>query len=356
MNGFVQNKTRLQWVDNTKLLACVLVVLGHFFQSMVRAGILPDTAVSTLCNSALYTFHVPLFFICSAYLYRRFTEFHSGRDYARHVRKKALALGVPYFTFAGINYVLKLLFPGGVNVAENRDFLSYFFLDPPAPFWYLPTLFFLFVLVPPAGKKGSIALTVLGGCTYWVNGLPAMDGLPGCVRSVLQNLIWFALGLLLANAPAGLLQKKLLPLLLGGGFLLAAGITFTLFPRNRALALLCGLLACGAVLSAMQQAHPGKKLRHALHLCSRDTFPIYLLHTICAAPIRSLLLHIGVQNPAVHIVLGLTASFLLPIAAGRIAARVPAFNFFLYPTHYIRKKQTAPCAAAGEHQNEHSLH
>lgn len=68
-----QNKTHLQWVDHTKLLACALVVLGHFAQSMVRAGILPDTAAYTLCNSALYTFHVPLFFICSAYLYRRFT-------------------------------------------------------------------------------------------------------------------------------------------------------------------------------------------------------------------------------------------------------------------------------------------
>lgn len=64
-----QNKTHLQWVDHTKLLACALVVLGHFAQSMVRAGILPDTVAYTLCNSALYTFHVPLFFICSAYLY-----------------------------------------------------------------------------------------------------------------------------------------------------------------------------------------------------------------------------------------------------------------------------------------------
>ncbi len=62
MNGLkVQNKARLQWVDDTKLLACVLVVLGHFAQSMVRAGILPDTAAYTLCNSALYTFHVPVF-------------------------------------------------------------------------------------------------------------------------------------------------------------------------------------------------------------------------------------------------------------------------------------------------------
>ena len=153
-----QNKTHLQWVDNTKLLACALVVLGHFAQSMVRAGILPDTVAYTLCNSALYTFHVPLFFICSAYLYRRFTVLRTCRDYARHVGKKALALGVPYFTFAGANYALKLLFPAGVNMAEERGPVAYFFLNPPAPFWYLPVLFLFFVLIPPAGKKGSLAL------------------------------------------------------------------------------------------------------------------------------------------------------------------------------------------------------
>ena len=233
-----QNKTHLQWVDHTKLLACGLVVLGHFAQSMVRAGILPDTTTYALCNSALYTFHVPLFFICSAYLYRRFTMLRTWRDYARHVGKKALALGVPYFTFAGANYALKLLFPAGVNIAEERGLVAYFFLNPPAPFWYLPVLFLFFVLIPPTGKKGNLTLIALGLCTYFICGLSAAAVLPGCVRSVLQNLIWFAMGL--------------------------------------------------------------------------------------------------------------AASFLLPMAVGRIAARVPAFNFFLYPTRYILKKQTAPCAAVGE--------
>ena len=156
MNGLkAQNKTRLQWVDDTKLLACVLVVLGHFAQSMVRAGILPDTAAYTLCNSALYTFHVPLFFICSAYLYRRFTVLRTGGDYARHIGKKALALGVPYFAFAGVNYALKLLFPAGVNMAEERGPVAYFFLNPPAPFWYLPVLFLFFVLIPLRAKRAA---------------------------------------------------------------------------------------------------------------------------------------------------------------------------------------------------------
>ena len=33
--------TREVWVDDVKVIACILVVLGHFFQSMTKAGIVP---------------------------------------------------------------------------------------------------------------------------------------------------------------------------------------------------------------------------------------------------------------------------------------------------------------------------
>ena len=34
-------KQREIWVDIVKVVACILVVLGHFFQSMTRADVLP---------------------------------------------------------------------------------------------------------------------------------------------------------------------------------------------------------------------------------------------------------------------------------------------------------------------------
>ena len=35
-------RTREKWVDDVKVIACILVVLGHFFQSMTKANILPE--------------------------------------------------------------------------------------------------------------------------------------------------------------------------------------------------------------------------------------------------------------------------------------------------------------------------
>lgn len=56
-------KTREIWVDNVKVIACVLVVLGHFYQSMTKAGILPAGELFLWFNQTIYYFHVPLFFI-----------------------------------------------------------------------------------------------------------------------------------------------------------------------------------------------------------------------------------------------------------------------------------------------------
>ena len=62
------------WIDYIKVFACVLVVLGHFFQSMVKAAVLPDNSLYQWFNTVIYYFHVPLFFICSGYLYQRYSS------------------------------------------------------------------------------------------------------------------------------------------------------------------------------------------------------------------------------------------------------------------------------------------
>lgn len=92
-------KEREKWVDGVKMFACILVVLGHFFQSMVKANILLDTAMHRWFEQSIYMFHVPLFFICSGYLYQRYSEVSNIKAWQRNVLKKLKALGIPYVIF-----------------------------------------------------------------------------------------------------------------------------------------------------------------------------------------------------------------------------------------------------------------
>lgn len=85
-------KTREKWVDDVKVIACILVVLGHFFQSMTKANILSENDLYECFNTTIYYFHVPLFFICSGYLYQKLLKM-GVTNAAVHV---VLGLGISF--------------------------------------------------------------------------------------------------------------------------------------------------------------------------------------------------------------------------------------------------------------------
>ena len=110
MSKQIAARTREKWVDDVKVIACILVVVGHFFQSMVKASILPDSGLYEWFITTVYYFHVPLFFICSGYLYQKYSKVNSVDSWRRNIAKKVLALGVPYVTFSTAAWILKKVF------------------------------------------------------------------------------------------------------------------------------------------------------------------------------------------------------------------------------------------------------
>lgn len=140
-------KTREKWVDDVKAIACILVILGHFFQSMTKASILPENDLYEWFETTIYYFHVPLFFICSGYLYQKYSKVNSVGSWCKNVTKKALALGIPYATFTTATWVLKKAFSSSVNnqIGGLEDTLLF---HPASPYWYLYALFFIFLLTP----------------------------------------------------------------------------------------------------------------------------------------------------------------------------------------------------------------
>lgn len=147
MNKQIAVKTREKWVDDVKVIACILVVLGHFFQSMVKASIMPENDLYKWFNTTIYYFHVPLFFICSGYLYQKYSKVNSVDGWYRNVAKKAVALGVPYVTFSTATWVLKKVFSSSVN-DQVGGLGNTLLFHPASPYWYLYALFFIFLLTP----------------------------------------------------------------------------------------------------------------------------------------------------------------------------------------------------------------
>ena len=135
------------WIDYTKVIACIFVVLGHFFQSMVVSNVVPSTDLYEWFNQTIYYFHVPLFFICSGYLYQKSNKVKDFESWKRNVWKKLIVLGIPYTAFSSFSWILKVIFSNEVN-NKTGGFIQTLLKEPMAPYWYLYILFFMFLIVP----------------------------------------------------------------------------------------------------------------------------------------------------------------------------------------------------------------
>ena len=327
-------KTREKWVDDVKVIACILVVLGHFFQSMTKANILSENDLYEWFNTTIYYFHVPLFFICSGYLYQKYSKVNSVGSWYRNIAKKVLALGVPYATFTTATWVLKKMFSSSVNdqIGGLGDILL---LHPTAPYWYLYALFFIFLVTPTfssvkAAAVGLVVAIVVKGLILTGGGYSVY-----AVSTVLSNEIWFVLGMSICVFDVQLKGRKVQGTICGLLFMILSIAVYTAEISGSAISFAMGLLACVTVILIV--AGFEEKFGRGMDFLAKYTMPIFLLHTLFAAPLRSILMKIGIENAVIHVVLGLVISFAGPIIAAWIMKKTKWLEFFLYPNKFIRK-------------------
>lgn len=335
-------KLHFYWVDNVKILATALVAIGHLYMGLTQAGIMARGVAYNCVISALYTFHVPLFFICSGFLYQRLTKYQDFKSYSKGILKKLISLGIPYLVFSSITYLLKFIFSSDVNTENEAGYLKTIFVSPSAPYWFLYALFLIFLVTPIiTSKKGAIISGVLSVGLYFACAVGLCKYLPSYLELITtyicNNLIWFVIGMLLAYFDFQYKARR------EHAIFIFPFIAFFVITKNSVSFigkdLLLGLLACSAIVlpfwSYDWYFHKGKT--RATKFLAKYTMPVFLMHTIFSAGARSVLLRLGVTNAPVHIIVGLIASFCLPILAGMIMEKIK-LDFLYSPTKYIKIK------------------
>lgn len=326
-------RKREHWVDNIKVIACILVVLGHFFQSMTKANILSENNLYKWFDMTIYCFHVPLFFICSGYLYRKYSIVNNFKSWKENLKKKALVLGVPYLVFSTVTWMLKTVFSNSVNdkIGGLGDTLL---LHPTAPYWFLYTLFFVFLVTPTfstikMGVKGLMFLIVVKIIVLmgWKTDIYA-------VSSVFTNEIWFVLGMIISVFHVQIHGKKLQGMIIGLLFLCLSVTVYIANIQNIIVSFILGLMACTAVVLLMAdfEAKSGK----AIDFLMKYTMPIFLMHTLFAVSLRIFLLKVGITNSILHVVLGLGISFVGSIVTAYIMKKTKWLEIVLYANKFVK--------------------
>ena len=91
---------RIEWIDSARGIAILLVVIGHVLGGYTGNYGLPQyQRIINLLVDIIYSFHMPLFFMISGYVFGLKKYNWSKSNYVVFVKYKAKTLLVPYFLF-----------------------------------------------------------------------------------------------------------------------------------------------------------------------------------------------------------------------------------------------------------------
>ncbi len=137
-----KKKTFLEWIHIGKGIGIALVVVGHFFPSTYPI-------YWAELRKVIYSFHMPLFFVISGYLYR-----YGYYPYAKLINSKFKRLAFPFLSTAIIFLIIKFFAGQFVNLQYPVNTVSIYNLivDPVNSYmpllWFVHALFLIFLVYP----------------------------------------------------------------------------------------------------------------------------------------------------------------------------------------------------------------
>lgn len=299
-------KQKIAEISFLHVFAILLVVIGHsFFQT------------ESLIVDWIYQFHVPLFFFVSGYLFNVSVQGRKLQPYV-FLRRKAVRLLLPYFALSTLLFVPKVLLsqfmvrPIQANWSEYVLMLIYPYRNVNGSYWFLPTLFFLFLFavialslsrrVQRRASHAVFCLLLLVLAIISIS-LPFSHDTVFNIVGAIHYAFYFALGCFVSNFRLlRFLNKEITALLL---FLLTFALS--IIGLNVNTSPLTGLfLALDGILMslALARLYAKYKLCFFNHL-SPVSFTIYLYHGIFQALSIQILMRFTHFDTAFYILLAI---------------------------------------------------
>ena len=203
----VEKKAHDKTLDIAKGIAILCVVLGHSFPSNIFTGETGLDYAAKLIYDFVYSFHMPVFFFISGYLFNNAWINHR----AGTVKRKAQRLLIPYITFSILYIPLRLVASGMANSDFKGGYWQIAFgVSPNGGVWFLYTLFLFFVMTFYLVNNSNIKIVlIVSVCVSVISqiGLPFSQTLHDVAPRILDIFrfyIYFILGLYIRE----ITQKK----------------------------------------------------------------------------------------------------------------------------------------------------
>jgi fucose 4-O-acetylase-like acetyltransferase len=311
------------WLDIARGMGIVLVVVGHVERGLMRTGIAPGPAW-TFLDSALYTFHMPLFMLLAGVNVPQSWR----KGVARFLADKLRTVYHPYLVWSVLHGVILVLLAGSANGGATWSDIYQLPWRPMWHFWFLFALMLYLLLAAVAGMRRWL-LT----CAAIVALATSQQLEPG--GSLVQRLLFFfpffAIGVVWSQSILALRFPRPLRALA----LLSAGWALALLllpweiasPYMTPWALPAALLGSAAVFAAAQ-ALSGKAAGWC-ELLGRWSLSIYVMHVIAAAATRIVLDRLVPGLPlGLHLLAGTVVGVAAPLLVHLAMMRLDLLAWF----------------------------
>ncbi len=320
----------------------VLVVLGHstgVTEKMSLKISLADPVYAFFFHGVvgwIFTFHMPLFFAISGFLYCHFTLQNSDVDLWKLVRSKFNRLIVPYLTISTISYPVKVLLSRHALRPVDFNFYSYLksmifpWENTIVYFWFLPTLFFTFIIGSLVlQKRRSIyfdfCILTASICCWWLFPHHSMETALNFlnISGIFHNFIFFLLGFFISKYSIFMRIKKFHPL--GIASALISLCLFAFFPQYKFCRLI--MAVSGIILSVWICF-----LFSSRYLASLGdySYQIYLFSWFPQVFVRIVFGQVYFSNIWLSVFLSFVLGLLIPVAVTKILNRTlnPGLQIF----------------------------
>lgn len=311
---------RIEWIDSTRGIAILLVVVGHVVGGYTGNYGMPQyQRIIDMIVDVIYTFHMPLFFMISGYVFGLKKYNWSMGNYVAYVNKKAKTLLIPYFLFSALQILIKLPLQGKIASVLSWKNILLLPIIPIDQFWFIYVLFFIFCLsgfmdwkVQHNSLIMAIILFIVGKSLLLFG--DTINEWGTVLIRCLCYYIFFFIGYKLCRMKIRFTKKEWFILTIIFGVSLIGN---SLIPLNYEVVQLIVqvVVATSGSLSVISFCEGFETVAKSklLQVIGSESMSIYIVHVLLCAIIRVALIKIGFTDLFISIAIGIVLSIMVPI-------------------------------------------
>jgi fucose 4-O-acetylase-like acetyltransferase len=315
-----KNLSRTEWIDVARGIGIILVVYGHVLRGLLGAGVFSSSNPLFSSDYAIYTFHMPLFFLLAGL----HVDHSMAKGGDRFLLSKLRTIAYPYMLWSTIQGTVQLIFPSYLNSSRSLASLGTILWRPFGQFWFLYVLFVchIFALLFSRQRRLLAGVALFAYCLSMYIKNPFWN-------PILYMLPFYIVGIFLGRH-VNHWRPNLKSIFISGSFC-AFLLTFAIhFGRTASGGVVSSFFSLPAAVSGIALicilsqliVCANKRLSSVLTVIGLMSMTIYILHVMAASGVRIALIHAGVRDWAEQLVIGVIAGVGLPMIAHAIFQRL----------------------------------